>query len=239
MADLSKNGNGVPASATRFSHLGEGVYGMLPIAWASLMHGERTIKVFWALCAHANTNGTSFPSVKTIARLCGIHDSHVPPALRKLEAIGAIQTVRIAGRSSHYRVMPPPIYEVVSNSDTTQLKVVSESDRGVVSESDRGVVSDSDTHNRPRNRVFNKTSRARARDDGQEKTNDDESRRTAFDAEENERKTTLRQPTDGEARVLAVCYQWQRGVSMPMPADLVELYRTMRPVHDLPQRPGA
>jgi hypothetical protein len=103
------------------------------------------------------------------------------------------------------------------------------------------MVSDSDTHNRPRNRVFNKTSRARARarDDGQEKTNDDESRTTAFDAEENERNATLRQPTDGEARVLAVCYQWQRGVSVPMPTDLVELYRTMRPVHDLPQRPGA
>ncbi|MGB8520810.1 MAG: hypothetical protein WCD38_11675 [Candidatus Tumulicola sp.] len=48
----------------------------------------------------------------------------------------------------------------------------------------------------------------------------------------------LREATDGEERVLTVCWRWKQGVSVPMPAELLELYRTMRPVHDLPRRPG-
>jgi hypothetical protein len=48
----------------------------------------------------------------------------------------------------------------------------------------------------------------------------------------------LREATHGEARVLAICYEWAQGISTPMPADLVELYRTMRPAYDLPSRPG-
>jgi hypothetical protein len=48
----------------------------------------------------------------------------------------------------------------------------------------------------------------------------------------------LREPTPGEARVLSICCQWAQGVSIPMPADIVELYRTMRPLHNLPTRPG-
>ena len=48
----------------------------------------------------------------------------------------------------------------------------------------------------------------------------------------------LREATEDEARVLHVCYAWSQGVSRPLPADLVHLYRMMRPVHDLPKRPG-
>jgi hypothetical protein len=89
-------------------------------------------------------------------------------------------------------------------------------------------------------------------DDGQEKTNDDEGRTASLATEKVESMASehddgavqtqavrvLREATLDEDRVLAICWQWQCGVSMPMPADLVELYRAMRPAHDLPKRPG-
>jgi Helix-turn-helix domain len=229
------------AAATRFAHLGAGMYGMLPLAWAPHMHGERMIKVFWALCAHVGSDSSCYPSRAQIARLTGIDERHVQRTLRELEKIGALETRLRRGHSSVYRLMPPPQSKVGADSASPQKEVGADSASQEGADSASPPRADSAPHNRPRNRVFNRPSRARARagDDGQEKTNDDESRTTAFNAEENDRKTTLRQPTDGEARVLAVCWQWQRGVSMPMPADLVELYRAMRPVYDLPQRPGA
>lgn len=54
------------------------------------------------------------------------------------------------------------------------------------------------------------------------------------------KKTTpvLRAPNPGEEEVLAICYDWERGIPTPMPSPLVELYRAMRPVHNLPARPG-
>jgi hypothetical protein len=51
-------------------------------------------------------------------------------------------------------------------------------------------------------------------------------------------KPRLKEPTDGERRVLEVCYQWERGISIPMPADLKPLLDTMRLTMDLPRRPG-
>jgi hypothetical protein len=51
-------------------------------------------------------------------------------------------------------------------------------------------------------------------------------------------KPRLKEPTDGECRVLEVCYQWERGISIPMPADLKPLLDTMRLTMDLPRRPG-
>jgi Helix-turn-helix domain len=234
MSDLSKNGNGVPASSTRFARF--------HLEWIPLLPTPTAQTVFLVLLAHANPQGECWPKQTTIASLTGVLPRRVREALRDLEKCGALETIHKKGGRSKYKVsfLPPngvrPELGLSMNRTEAGIRPEVRPDLGPCHGPDLGR-----TRNRPGNIDMNKTSRARARarDDGQEKTNDDESRTTAFDAEENERKTTLRQPTDGEARVLAVCWQWQRGVSMPMPADLVELYRAMRPVHDLPQRPGA
>jgi hypothetical protein len=86
-------------------------------------------------------------------------------------------------------------------------------------------------YNRPGNISINKTSRARVRaeardDDGQEKTNDEKPTNVSPIRR-------LREPNDLEREVLETCLEWERGVSVPLAAHLVELYRTMRPVYDL------
>jgi hypothetical protein len=152
-----------PTTSSRFAHLGDGQYGMLARAWAPYMHGERTIKVFWILCSHVRPDSTCWPSRATIAEECGIHPSHVAPALRSLEALGAISTVPGVGRRvSRFRLLPPP-YREVSDSDTSQAESgtrdvsdsdtsdVSSSDTSPVSKTDASNISESDTRNRPRN----------------------------------------------------------------------------------------
>jgi helix-turn-helix protein len=173
--------------SSRFAHLGEGQYGMLPLAWAPKMRklGLRAVLVYWILCGHADSKGRCYPSIKTIARETGLPDRHVSSALRDLEKLGALQTISKQGHSSTYCLTsPPPTCEVVTDSVRGEVMTVSviraiytddrygqgggdQYGQGGGDQYGQGVVTNTVTHNRPRNRVFNRTS------DDKEKTNDE------------------------------------------------------------------
>lgn len=163
---------------TRFAHLGDSRYGMLPVAWMPHLKGDQMIKVFWALCAHANADGTCFPSRKAIAEMCGIHPNNIPAILRKLEAIKAISTVTGSGRRpSFFHILPP----------TTKVGVVDSASSEVVEDTTPEVVK-STTRNRPRtDHVTNQKNKTHAREEKpvdnflkKEKRKPDEKRRTDF-----------------------------------------------------------
>jgi|SRR6266700_4934207 len=96
-------------AATRMHHLsGCEKFAIFPMAWYPLMPSPTALGVFLALLSHAGDDGWCYPSLETLARLACVKSRHVRTALRALEMIGAIETMQAPGRSSRYRVMPPP-----------------------------------------------------------------------------------------------------------------------------------
>jgi hypothetical protein len=83
-------------------------FAMVPVEWLAHIPNLVMLRVFVALAAHAAPDGWCYPSVKRLATLSAITARSVPNALRKLEALGAIETVHQPGRRSRYRLLPPP-----------------------------------------------------------------------------------------------------------------------------------
>jgi hypothetical protein len=303
--------------------------------WIPFLPNPTAQTVFLVLLSHARSDGECWPRRTTIASMAHISLCHVSEALRALEGIGAVKTIHTKGKRSRYKVMFHPQESVVPDSGITPNGVVPDLDTTVVPDSGSSQVSESGTtRNRPGNISMNITSRVRARDDGEEKTTDEEAgeasdfilwflksgvdagvlrqsldihaaaqgeslphaekligtwgraeceartlrfftavdsaklRRaptiegfagawdcsalkprqyksrtepgwlaSAMDDVRKRKQAQLREPTDGEARVLEICYQWQCGVSIPMPLDLKPLLDTMRLTIELPRRP--
>jgi hypothetical protein len=181
-------------TASKMFHVGEGRFGAVPLGWLLHLRG-RTLVVYVALAAHVDPSGYCYPSKKTLMEVSGIRKDHIREALRELEEIGAIKTEQRFRQSSRYRLMPPLVEgtqlgasegtqigdrgDLIQGGEGTQI-----GDRGDLIQGGEGTqIGDRGEHvlgphNRPRNIVFNKTSRAcartKARDaDGKEKTNDE------------------------------------------------------------------
>jgi DNA-binding MarR family transcriptional regulator len=108
MSKVSKNGDGVPASATRFAKF--------HLEWIPLLPTPTAQTVFLVLLAHANPQGECWPRRTTIARLAGLRPRHVSTALRDLEACGAVKTIHKNGERSRYQVSFMPPHKVVTDS---------------------------------------------------------------------------------------------------------------------------
>ena len=239
-------------AATRMHHLsGCEKFAIFPMEWMPHIKTSRELRVFLTLIAHVDRQGCCFPSLEIIARMTDVDERDVRRTLRMLEKIGAIQTERGQGHcASRYRVMLPPANGAPSHTKRVAAErgvehppLPHQQQGGKTPPSEEVKTPPSDRAESPPlsnhvtvHRTSSSRARARAKASKQAKTDEQENVRTN---DGSPTASLLREPTDDEARVLAVCYQWQRGISRPMPADLVELYRTMRPVHDLPRRPGA
>jgi hypothetical protein len=110
--------------------------------------------------------------------MTSLSDRHVSHALRDLEKVKAIETIRVAGQPSRYRVLPPSsavVPDLGSTPTEVMTNVVTTPANGVMTH----VVTTPLTHvvttrNRPGNRSinrFNDVARARAQEES-EKAND-------------------------------------------------------------------
>jgi Helix-turn-helix domain len=175
MSELSKNGNAVPVSATRFAKF--------HLEWLPLLPTPTALRVFLVLLAHAKPQGECWPRQATIASLAGVHPRRVREALRDLEKCGALETIHKKGGRSKYKVsfLPPnevrPDLGLSVNCTEAENRPEVRPDLGPCHGPDLGP-----SRNRPGDISINKTSRVRAHG-GEEKTTGDEGRTTSLDTE--------------------------------------------------------
>ena len=258
MSEFSQNGSSVPVYA-RMRHLsGSQKFAIFPMEWYPIIPTPTALGVFLALLSHAGNDGWCFPSLETLAGLACVKPRHVRTALRVLETIGAIQTVHASGRSSRYRVMPPPlqmecgqISSSPSNKGRTTLDRTPDSfcpptpdNFGQEPRTDSVLLSNHVTNHmnkttattEKKNDDYDDANDLAAKYAAQKYENDQADALLDAYAAQNDRLGLI--ATSPEARMLAVCAQWAVGDDVPMPAECVELYRALRHVRRLPARPS-
>ena len=139
------------------------------------MPNPTALIVFLVLLSHAGSDGECWPRRTTIASEANVAARHVSTALRDLESIGAVKTIRKKGERSRYLVSFTPPHKVVTESVISAIHTDDKICQGVVTESVSSQVTDSvTTRNRPVNipmNIPNDVARARAQEES-DKAND-------------------------------------------------------------------
>lgn len=78
----------------------------VPLWWTYALQGagELAFRAVCVIAAHADKNGEAYPSIATIAVLCGVSERRVQIAIRKIQVSGVMSIVPRVGTSNLYRL---------------------------------------------------------------------------------------------------------------------------------------
>lgn len=238
-------------------HVGEERWAAFPIGWLPYFQGNaRLYAVYIALASYVSNDGRCYPSLRAIEELTGIDRANVQRTLVKLEKLGAIERTTKQGHSSSYLLLKPPTYggsnktfmpvAKTANAKTAIADSAFADSAAQLLPNRQRTVADLAAHNRPGTEddltgrpSGTEPSRTHTSAHAPAYANGTTTHASSHSASANTARRDFNDLTPNEQAVILHCSTfWADGISKPLPPELVETYRMLAPVYDLPKRPG-